>query len=1067
MQNKGNFVTILLAALLSLAALALYTATLSQGPCPGGSAEMMATELGLNPIAFGHHPLFSALVKIAAELPMGTISARLNVLSAICAAAALWLFFGLVRNAILYAIDVTDLNRRAAEGAATLAAVAATVALGLCSPFWFAANRFHVAAFDLLLLFALARLFMSFVNDVALWKGALFAFAYGILAVEFATAIVFGPLVLAGILAALWHHGELRSSRVLVLGGCLALGMLFYLAAAWRLASSTAFELNDSGGLLWQALYFYLKTQFNLIARSLPQVGWLLVVVTSVIPWLAALALGRRSLNEEKDKGLYILHGILTAIVLAVLFNAPFVPWRLMGESQLLVTPYALLAATYGYLVAYWFLLPRMFALDAEPEERGRVWFRENGGWIPAVALILLALVAGLLHFRESDARSAGAVNAYARAVVETATEVVGGSRNATGASERFSSDPWIVTEGVLDNHLLIAAAEMRRPLHLFNLRMLNNVPYLKGVARSFQDVRLKSLAGLDGMAFLRTWMADDPDFGAKTVFQIMPDLLISAGFQPVPCRMLHRGVRALTDVDPESLWQTHQVFWKSDAVKELKAVKSMNTTTGWQAGYLLRQASLTANNLGVVMEDVGWRQQAYEAYRKAREMDEGNISALMNMGIMIDQGYAASDAPEVKSGLSNVVSGLKQKLQIWDLARTFGYVRLPQAYADMGMTWALSGQPGMAVAGFKRAIELDPSRKAQLSQGLATAYMAQSPAAAESEALYRQMLDENPSNRVALVTLARMAASRGRFEEATNLLARAEQAGTPRAAIAQEYAVLHLAKGDAAKARVILEGVTDLQPDSLHAWALLASVGLLQKDDDLIIRCAKKLERAKTPDYFALAVLADIAFYRSDYASARSYLDQALSLRPSMLPLLDQLLRLDYQERRRDLATVHIKAILLKDPGHAFANQLLGTFQAEREEYDLAEDSLRRALERGKTSSLLNDLAWALQGQGKLAEAERSAREALAMSQDNAAAWDTLGVILMKQNKLSDAEEALLKAKSLVPDYTSAQLHLAELYAEKGEREKAVKMAEELLNRESGLTDKERRTLRNVARGK
>lgn len=1066
MQTKGNVVSILLALLLSLGALALYTTTLSQGPYPGQPAEMMATELGLIPIAIGQHPLFSAVVKVVNALPVGTLTGRLNFLSAVCAAVALWFFFGIVRRAILFAIDVTDLNRRAANAAAVLAAVAATVALALCSPFWYAANRFHVAAFDLLLLFALARLFLSFVHDAALWKAMLFAVAYGIVAVEFATVIVFGPLVLAGLLAVLWHHGELTRARILALAGCLLLGMSFYFAAAWRLASSPAFELHESGGF-WKALYFYLRGQFNLIARSLPQVGWLLVVVTGVIPWLAALAVGRRSLNEEKDKGLYVLHVILTAVSLAVLFDVPFMPWRLLGEAQLLVTPYVLLAATYGYLVAYWFLLPRMFALDAEPDERGRIWFRENGGWIPALALILIALTAGVLHFRESDARPAGAVNAYARAVLQTATEVAGSARDAAQDTARYGSGPWIVTDGLLDNHLLIAAAETGKPLFIFNLRMVNNGPYLRSIANLFQDTRLRSLAGLDGITFLRAWMTDDPDFSKKTVFQVHPDLWYAGGFQPVPNRMLYVGVKGLGDVAPETVWQASEALWNGPVMRELQRVKMIEqTTVGRLVSYLLRQVSMAANNLGVVMEDIGWRQQGYAAYAKSRELDQNNISALLNMGTMLDQGFSATNSAEIRSAIRELLSGLKQKLRVWDLARVYGYVRMPQAYADLGMTWALSGQPGMAVAGFKRAIELDPTQKAQLTHGLAKAYLAQDQKK-EGEALYRQALEQDSSNRVALVAMARLSAGKGQFERAREFLQRAEAAGVPRETIAMEYAVVHLAAGDSDKARVILEGVTDLDSEITQAWAMLAAVAVLHKDEVLIQRCVRKLERVKNKNFLVFAVLGDIALYRADFTTARTYFDQALIITPNALPLLELLLRLDYQERRRDLALVHIKAILLKDPGHAFANQLLASFQIEREEFDLAEDSLRRAIERGKTPSLLNDLAWALQGQGKTEAAERTVREALATTQEDPSVWDTLGVILMKQGKLAEAEEALLKSRTLAPGDTAAQIHLAQLHEKKGDHTRAVKMAEELLTRESELSEKERKTLRNIARNK
>jgi len=1066
MKSKQNAVLAVLGFLLAAGSLGLYVATLSRGPFPGESAAAMAGELGLDPLWISQHPLFDALARLAAAVPLGTISYRLNLLSAACAALSLGLFFRVVRDAILFAIDVTDRNRRAAETAALVAGVSAALFLMLCPPFWYAANRFHAASFDLLMLFALARLFLSFTEDASAWKGLLLAFVYGLGAVEFATLIVFGPLLLAGVLLALWRHGELRRSRLAGLGGGLFAGLAFYFVAGWKLAASDAYSLGGGEGY-WQAVYVCLKNQFNLIGRSLPQLGWMLVVVVGIVPWLAALAVGRRSLNEEKDKGLYVLHVVLAAVAVAVLFDVPFSPWRLMGASRLLVTPYALLAATYGYLTAYWLLLPRMFAQDAEPEERGRLWFRENGGWIPAGVLMLLPAIAGVLNFREADARGAGLVNAYARSVVEDATRDAAAPPAAglPADAQATSGVPWLVTDGVLDSHLAIASFETRAPLRLFNLHLGNNAAYMTHTARSFPSARLKTLAGVDGMAFLQEWMASDPAFARHAAFLNLPDLWYADGRLPLPDRGLYRGVKALADCDPESLWKTHEAFWREPFLAQLKAAREREPLLKSLDGYLLQQSSMLADNVGVLMEDLGWRQQAYTAYAKARELSPANVSALLNQSTMLDQGFSAPDADAVKKVVKDFVAGLRQRISVWDLSRTCGYVRMPQAYADLGMSWVLSGQPGMAVAGFKKALELAPDKKSQLTQGLAMAYLAQDQTAAQGEAIYRQLLEQDPTNRTALVTLARASARQGRFEEATHLLERAEKAGVPREAVAMEYAVLHLASGDPAKARVILEELTDLKPEWTRAWAMLAAVGLQQKDEALAEKCERRLSRAPSADFLALAVLGNIALSRADYAAARIHLDQALSLRPNNLPLLDLLLRLDYQERRRDLAMQHIRSILLLDPGSPFANQVFASFQLERNEYALAEDSLRKALERGRTPSLLNDLAWVLQERGNLEEAAKLSRESLKDNEKAPTYWDTLGVILMKQGQLAEAEAALKKSVELFAGDLGVQTHLVQLCVKQGDRAKAVKLAEDLLTRDAELTASDRETLRGIAR--
>lgn len=472
----------------------------------------------------------------------------------------------------------------------------------------------------------------------------------------------------------------------------------------------------------------------------------------------------------------------------------------------------------------------------------------------------------------------------------------------------------------------------------------------------------------------------------------------------------------------------------------------------------------MVANNLGVVLEDAGQRKQAYEAYAKAKELDDGNISALLNQVTMLERGYAAADADQVRADFKELLKNLKQKYQIWSLSRVYGYVRMPEAYANLGMSWAYSGQPGMAVAGYKRAIELAPDRKDQLSQGLAMAYMAQDQSAAGEEIL-RQLIEKDPTNKSVLMSLARLAAQKNRFEEAGKWLDQAQKAGIPKDRIAMEYAVMHLASGETGKARVILQELVDLNPSMTSAWALLAGVFMAENDTKGLEECERKLSRAKAQDFITTVVLAQIALRQSRMVEARTYLDQALAMRPSTPLLLDLLLRLDVQEARRDWAAGHIRSLLLLDPGHPFANQVLASMQLERKEYSQAENSLRKSLARQSDPGVMNDLAWVLQEEGQLDEAESLVRAALKGNAKMGTAWDTLGVILTKRGKLAEAGEALQKALSLAPDFPMGQLHLAILYEKKGELQKAAELTENLLAHPLGLGQPEMEILRQINR--
>lgn len=1046
MNAARNRVYLVLGPVLAVAALILYSITLSRAAFPGQSADLMASELGLSPLAFSRSPLWHWVVTLISWLPLGTMALRLNFLSALCGAGSVWLLFRITTDAVWNGIPVNDENARAANQASLAAGLVAAIALMGCIPFWYAATRFHVALFDLLLLLSLARLLLRFMRDAAVWAGLLLAFCYGVFAAEFATLIVFAPLALAGTLYGLWNNGDLRWRRVMAIAGCLAAGMLFYGWSAWNLANSELMRFSGDAGF-WTSLFYVLKGQYQLIAKSLPQVGWLVVVVVGIAPWLAVLAIWRRGLNEERDWGLYSLHLVLTGVVLAVLFNVPFSPWRMLGQYRLLVTPYALLAFTLGYLAAYWSLISRVIVTHVDEDDTRRLWWRAYGGWIPAGLVLVAAVTAGVLNFGRAEARTSSALQAYARSVVRTAAD-----------------RQWLVTDGTMDSLLLLAAREEGRDIRIFNLRMGNNASYMKYVARQFDNPRLQGFAAVDGMAFLQEWMRTEKPFADKVAFITHPDFWLMAGLQPVPeCVLFGGGPEG--KMDYKTLWARHEAFWKEPFIAQLPALRQ-NELLAWHADTVLRRLSMIANNVGVLMEDGGLQDEAARAYRKARELDPDNISAILNLVSLARRGYAMPDAAAVERDFEKMVEGLKQKLHIWSLSRVYGYVRMPEAYANLGLAWAYSGQPALAAAGYKRAMDLAVSGKDRLSQGLAMAYVAQDQAGAGEE-LLRGVLADNPTNVQAMVALSRLAVRGGKIQEAGELLDKVLATGVRREHLAMEYAVLHLAAGNPDRARVVLQELTDLKPDLAAAWAMLSGVGIEQEDTALIKECERRLQRVKGKDFLATAALGQIALYRRDYPAARIYLEQALAMRPAATALLDMLLRLDVAEGQKDQAADHVRRILLVDSGHAFANQVLATLQLERKEYAQAESSLRKSLERGRTPVLLNDLAWVLCIRGQLDEAETLAREAVAKMERDYNFKDTLGVILLRRGKLAEAEAVLNQALTLAPDTALVQLHLAELNAAKGNTKKAAEMAESLMGRLSTLSRDDQEKVRALSRGK
>ncbi|MBI1849822.1 MAG: DUF2723 domain-containing protein [Planctomycetes bacterium] len=115
-----RFIDVLSAVAVSAALFALYSSTLCRTVPSGDSGELIAAAATLGIAHPPGYPLFTLLGKVATMIPIGTVAARVNALSALCQALA----------AGFVLITVRVLTGR------LLAAVAAALAFGVASRVW-------------------------------------------------------------------------------------------------------------------------------------------------------------------------------------------------------------------------------------------------------------------------------------------------------------------------------------------------------------------------------------------------------------------------------------------------------------------------------------------------------------------------------------------------------------------------------------------------------------------------------------------------------------------------------------------------------------------------------------------------------------------------------------------------------------------------------------------------------------------------------------------------------------------------------------------------------------------
>jgi tetratricopeptide (TPR) repeat protein len=731
-------------------------------------------------------------------------------------------------------------------------------------------------------------------------------------------------------------------------------------------------------------------------------------------------------------------------------------PWEILKPfGRLPVYSYAMLAMTAGYLAAYWYLL-----LKVERPRRGHeasTLTKKAGDWLGLIItypLVVIVLLAAIVNAFECN----GSRGAFA-------------DRCANEILNRLGTRTWFVTDGTLDPHLEILAKERGIELNLLCLQKDMSPFYLKSTAQLIEKKqlfdpadmqRMKSSLDLGILPFIQDWFAMDKEIEKKVAVFGVPDFWYTAGITPVPEYLFFAGCRDINVFKGKPLLADYQAFWSEmDPVLAPNKKGSGDPAIRLRAE-LRRHLGFVANNLGVLLEDLKNDKDAFAVYSYVHStLDPNNISALFNRFEMARGGSAAASASKesIERELKDFIGNLKQKYPLWSLSRYYGYVRSPAIFAKLGWGWALSGQTGAALAGLTRAFNLLPSdQRTDAMQAMAAIY-ALSDDRSKTEAVYQDIIRSDPNNQVAMLGMARLAVQEGALEKAKSWLEKAAKSDDKRGALGVEWAVIHLMNNDVPRARLALQEATDLQPKNLQAWAMLAMVQLQQNEtDDIEKVLLPKMETiAGTVDnYFIQITRAQVAMKKgkSFQRAAREGFIRASMLRPDIPGVKDMILQLDIAMNDQVGAELHASQVLRSNRKHALANYVMGSLRLQEGSNGEAEDFLRRSVETNPSSAALNDLAEVLRRIQRFDEAEKFARQAIALNPDLYVAWETLGAVLLESNKdLIEAERVVRKAMELYADDLRIRITLARILLKKGDIERARETIRQIKSRQGELS--------------
>jgi len=1023
---------------LVIASLFFYWLMLSPTAFPGTSTNLTAVCLGIEPQRGPGHALWLSCVYPARFLPTGWAVYALNLWSALCGALSVGLLFRFLSRWVQESILPTyGLSERTPQLAGLAAGLTGALAFATCLPVWVASTSLSMGTFHALLLLLAFNLLQDNQDRGDRWRPLALALLCGIGCVETTFFWLMAPFFMVVLLLKLYKREQAKWGLIAAIALVGVLGTTLYFLLASQFISSDGFsDINYLGGLA--LVLQLLKIQLMELREFLPATGWFIVLIMVFLPWIVIQFKACKSYSRGQEVSSLGFHTLLVFLVLPVQFNTPLLPWAdSLPEGHLPVLEMMLTAMTLGYLTSFWVLrlleLPDVIDDDSawrsckrNKRERPRKLLRIMSGTILALVLFFI-LVAAVRNIKVTDGRNGSFVDSYVNVLLD-----------------QLTPDSWLVTDGLIDTHLALAARERGRKIEIINLVYERNPLQIRRLSNVIQTdpafagstVRYCNAVRLGCATFLQEWLESDSSGTERVAFYAPPDLLFESGLYAQADRLIFRGVKDIEALRSRPLLEENQAFWLE--MEKILAGPVTGGALNTLRAALRRRVSMSANNLGVLLEDLGRPEDAISAYERALDFDPDNFSAMLNVVVVTRKGVKPRAAETAELAAADALRKLKQRPDSRNLARFYGYVRVPGEFARQSSEWMRFGRPKLAEASLKRAMGLAPTGTINpLLHELAFLHLSNS-RPKESEAAFMQVLKNAPSDTRALLGMVHVSNMRQDHQAARVWLDKAANAGVLETQVSLERAMIDLAEGKYADAYQRLQSLTDGNPAFLEAWALQANLLILQgkvKEAERDILPRMKKISSNTPQYITAVTEAYILRSKGPQflkASRELYL-LALRLQPSSRSVLSEILKIDYSLRDQRATELHAGALLRLDRDDPLANYVLGVLLIGRGELDGAEEHLHRSAASTPSVPVLNDWAEVLRRQGKLDKAEQVIRQALVADPKSPVALDTLACILMDAGRLSEAQESSKIARAIAPQALALKLTAVRILALSG----------------------------------
>jgi Tfp pilus assembly protein PilF len=252
---------------------------------------------------------------------------------------------------------------------------------------------------------------------------------------------------------------------------------------------------------------------------------------------------------------------------------------------------------------------------------------------------------------------------------------------------------------------------------------------------------------------------------------------------------------------------------------------------------------------------------------------------------------------------------------------------------------------------------------------------------------------------------------------------------------------------------RPTLQKALAIDPGNYPARVALARFVLTTGDIDQAAPLIDSLAKQFNDSPEVLELSGHLALARGDYAGAATQLTEARDgfakggiIRRSVTEDLVEAL---WRQGHRNRALTEMEDWLRRNPNDITMRLQVAAVQTQLGNVDAAADQYARAIEIQPSNWLArNDLAMLLYRQGDYETARKHAEIAYQLAGDNPAVLDTLGVILLADQKLDRALPLLERANQAAPYQPEIALHLSEAYEQSGRKVEARTVLERVLGK-------------------